>query len=120
MTLHFKLDENASPAWREPLEADGHTVSTIFEQGLAGATDQRIAAVCDAEKLCLVTADLDFAQIADYPPSKHAGIVVLRHPRPTTRAMLQLVQQLALGVQTESPVGRLWIVEPGRIRIRQP
>ena len=65
----------------------------------------------------MITVDLDFAQILDYPPEDHAGLIVLRHPRPTLGGMRSLVRQVALAVEQESPVGRLWIVEPGRIRI---
>jgi hypothetical protein len=31
--------------------------------------------------------------------------------------MKDLVRQVAVAVRQESPIGQLWIVEPGRIRI---
>ena len=119
MSLRFKLDENADPRWREPLVEAGHDVSTAAEQSLVGAGDREIAALCRAEKRCLVTVDLGFAQILDYPPQEYAGLVVLRHPRPTLAGMRDLVRLLAVAVERESPVGKLWIVEPGRLRIHQ-
>lgn len=39
MTLRFKLDENADPRWREPLERSGHRVSTAAEESLQGSED---------------------------------------------------------------------------------
>ena len=119
MSLRFKLDENADPRWREPLVEAGHDVSTAAEQSLEGAGDREIAALCRTEKRCLVTVDLGFAQILDYPPQEYAGLVVLRHPRPTLAGMRDLVRLLAVAVERESPVGKLWIVEPGRLRIHQ-
>ena len=117
MSLRFKLDENADPRWREPLEQAGHWVSTVAEESLGGSSDDVLAETCRELGLCLITADLDFSQIMNYPPDRYAGIIVLRHPRPTLAGMRDLVRQVATAVEQESPVGQLWIVEPGRIRI---
>lgn len=115
--IHFKLDENADPRWKNPLVTAGHAASTAAEESLQGADDDTVARTCRLHGLCLITADLDFAQIVDYPPEKHSGIIVLRHPRPTLAGMRELVRQVAAAVSSESPVGKLWIVEPGRLRI---
>ena len=119
MKLRFKLDENADPRWREPLVEAGHDVSTATEQSLQGVEDLVLPEACRAERRCLVTLDVDFAQILDFPPQEYSGLIVLRHPRPTLAGMRDLVRQLAVAVERESPLGRLWIVEPGRIRIHQ-
>ena len=81
--MRFKLDENADPHWREPLEDEGHRVSTVAEESLAGATDSAIAETCRRLDYCLITADLDFSQILEFPPEDYPGLIVLRHPRPT-------------------------------------
>jgi predicted nuclease of predicted toxin-antitoxin system len=120
LSLRFKLDENADPRWREPLEQAGHQVSTTAEESLNGRADGIVAATCQELGLCLITVDLDFSQIVNYPPEKYAGIIVLRHPRPTLTGMRDLVRQVAVAVNQESPAGQLWIVEPGRIRIHWP
>lgn len=44
--LRFKLDENADPRWRRPLEEIGHHVSTVAGEQLQGAADPAIARVC--------------------------------------------------------------------------
>jgi predicted nuclease of predicted toxin-antitoxin system len=115
--LRFKLDENLDARWRVPLEEAGHQVSTVAEESLQGTDDPNLAETCRSLGLCLLTADLDFSQILDYPPERYAGLIVLRHPRPTLANMRELVRQVAVTIPHESPVGRLWIVEPGRIRI---
>ena len=79
-----------------------------------------VAGVCRREGRCLVTADADFGQVLAYPPEQYSGIVVLQHPRPTLAGFRTLVEQLAVAVERQSPVGRLWIVEPGRLRIHDP
>ena len=118
--LRFKLDENADPRWREPLAQAGYEVSTVVEESLRGAEDEVVAEVCQKEERCLITADLDFAQILEYPPEKYMGLIILRHPHPTLAGMARLIRQIVAVLPNESPVGRLWIVEPGRIRIHEP
>jgi hypothetical protein len=118
--MHFKFDENADPRWRSPLEDAGHSVSTIPEEGLGGSDDARVAEICLDNRFALLTVDQGFAQIIQYPPTLYSGIVVLRHPKPTLAGMKSLVLQVAEALNTKSPVGELWIVEPGRIRIYRP
>jgi predicted nuclease of predicted toxin-antitoxin system len=61
--MRFKLDENADPRWRIPLEQTGHHVSTVSEERLQGSEDRIIALTCKDKGLCLITVDLGFAQI---------------------------------------------------------
>lgn len=61
--MRFKLDENADPRWRVPLEEAGHHVSTVSEEHLQGSEDRVIALTCKEKGLCLTTVDLGFAQM---------------------------------------------------------
>ena len=97
----------------------GHDVSTALEQSLGGVADKELAEVCRRDKRCLVTLDVGFGQVLDFPPKEYAGLVILRHSRPTLASMRDLVRQLAVAIEAESPVGKLWILEPGRLRIHQ-
>lgn len=64
-----------------------------------------------------MTLDLDFANPLRFRPSQFCGIAVLRLPAKPTAAVLDLlVRTLAQGLTKESVRGRLWIVEPERIR----
>ncbi len=118
--MHFKLDQNLDRGIAQPLVDAGHDLKTAEEQVLQRADDPTIAAVCKAEGRCLITADLGFAQIIDYPPDQYPGLIVVRHPRPTRGAMRALFEQIRMMCLQESPDGRLWIVEPGRVRIHLP
>ncbi len=117
MMLQFKLDENMDPRWGNVLQEAGSSVLSVADQQLQGTDDRTLAEVCREERRCLITADLDFAQSIEYPPGDYHGLVVLRHPKPTLAGMQSLVRQVAAAVKAESPVGSLWIVEPGRIRV---
>ena len=118
--MRFKLDENMDPRAKKILEERGYDVVMVQEQGLGGASDVQIAELIRREGYCLVTLDLDFADVLAFPPHLYPGIIVLRHPKPTTRRLLQLVLQLAQILETESPEKKLWIVEPGRLRVHEP
>ena len=113
----FKLDENLNEGWAAPLVDAGHDVQSVRQEGLSGSDDGMAAAACQREDRCLVTADLDFAQIIRYPPEEYSGIVILRHPAPTLRGMSQLMEQLVTALAQMNVSGQLWIVEPGRLRV---
>jgi predicted nuclease of predicted toxin-antitoxin system len=118
--LHPYLNKAVDPRAKEILGQEGHEVLTVQEQGLSGASDAQVATTAQREGYCLVTLDLDFANPLAFPPHLYAGIIVLRHPKPTTKRLLQLVEQLTQVLRTENPKGRLWIIEPGRLRIYEP
>jgi len=77
-----------------------------------------IASRSRAEDRVWVTLDLDFSNIRAYPPSQHAGIIVLRPKRQDKRMVLRLMARLVLALANRTPAGELWIVETDRIRFR--
>ena len=82
--------------------------------------DQNLYEVCCKEHRCLVTLDLDFADVTRFPPSSASGIVVIRIPRNPSFALLEQLVRQFLQVLTQMPVEKkLWIVEVGRIRVHQ-
>ena len=118
--MRFKLDENFGTKICQLFQGEEHDVQTIRSQKLQGSADEVIFSVCCAEKRCLVTLDLDFADVLRFPPSKASGIAVIRVPRNPSYALLKLlVRELLTALATMSPEKKLWIVEVGRIRIHE-
>ena len=116
--MRFKLDENFGTRCLDLFASAGHDACTAWAQKLGGATDEQIFAACRTESRTLVTLDLDFANTLRFPPNQTAGLVVLRLPsRPTLALLKQTVQTLLDGLAREPIAGKLWIVEPGRIRV---
>ena len=96
----------------------GHDAVTILDQRMGGANDPDIAAICLSEGRILVTLDMDFTDIRDYPPHLYPGIVVLRPSRQSRDYLLEIGAGL-LRELTTSLQGQLWIVEDSRLRIRE-
>jgi predicted nuclease of predicted toxin-antitoxin system len=117
--VKIKVDENIGADGVKFLRSNGHDVATIREQGLGGSTDDRVFQVCVDERRTLVTLDRDFGHVTRFPPRRSAGIVVLELGGSGTMKLLVDRLRDFLAVATTRPVGgELWIVEPGRVRVR--
>jgi len=116
--MHFKVDENLPVEACLALRAAGHDAVSVIEQRMGGSPDSEVIAVCVAESRVLVTLDTDFANMLVYPPKTCCGIIVFRTEDQSKPAVARLVEQVVSALGSETPLGKLWIVEPGRIRIR--
>lgn len=118
--MKLKLDENLGRQISTIFHKAGHDATTVYEQNLSGALDENLYTVCLKEKRCLVTIDLDFSNVLRFPPEPTSGIVVLRPTgKQTIISIMLLAQQFIAALTHETPYGKLWIIEPGRIRIHQ-
>jgi hypothetical protein len=66
-----------------------------------------------------VTEDLDFADIRSYPPEDRAGVVLLRMPSPDRYSAERGIELFLAQFTADSLQGKLVIVEPSRMRIRE-
>ena len=115
--MKLKLDENLGHRWIEQLRAAGHHVETVHDEGLSGAADPVVLEVAATEDRALVTIDLDFANPMRFPPAGTAGIAVLRvRDRPGRRDLDAVVSRLITALAKADVAGRLWIVDPTRVR----
>jgi predicted nuclease of predicted toxin-antitoxin system len=117
--VRFKVDENLPIEIAELLRASGHDAVTVLEQHHGGSPDAELALLCQAENRVLVTLDMDFADIRAYPPSAFPGFVVLRLGHQDKPHVLSVFTRALALLHTDLLVGRLWIVEEDRVRIRE-
>lgn len=90
---------------------------TVPAQGLCGATDAELYDVCAREGRVLVTLDLDFANPLRFDPARKPGIAVLRvRDHPNRGELVAAAVTLARHLALRPIAGRLWIVQPGRVR----
>lgn len=116
--MHIKRDENIGRRGIELLRSAGHDVMTVRDQHLQGASDETLFSVCAREGRILITLDHDFGQVLRFPPETSSGLVILEPgARLAPQALRNRLQDFLALAEVRSPVGELWIVEPGRIRI---
>ena len=115
--MKLKLDENLDERLRGVIAGAGHDVSSVRAQDMRGETDERLFDICKKELRAIVTLDLDFSNVLRFPPQGGPGIIVLRGRNNLLTTMRELVDSLIMALESHSPQGRLWIIEPGRLRI---
>jgi predicted nuclease of predicted toxin-antitoxin system len=118
--MRFLLDADLPRSASDTVRQRGHEAIDVRDIGLRDAKDAQIARHAQKEELCLLTADQDFTDIRNYPPSRYSGIVVLSLPRDATSAYVNKLLDSFLEqetILTQLP-GKLAIVEPGRVRLR--
>jgi len=84
--VRFLVDANLPRSTAAILRMLGHEVEFARDIGLAAAPDREIAARARGNAAALLTRDLDFANIREYPPEDYDGIIVLRLPDDLRRA----------------------------------
>ena len=87
--MKFKLDENFGTRTQEIFRVAGHDVQTVRGQEIQGCLDRHLYEVCCTEQRCLVTLDLDFADVTCFPPTSACGIVIIRVPRNPSLTLLE-------------------------------
>ena len=119
--MQFLIDEDLPRSTGDLIRKYGHDAIDVRDIGLRGAKDSKIASYAQSKDLCIVTGDLDFSDIRNYPPSQYAGLIVLRIPRDATAFfILNLLEGFLKQRKLVSELtGKLAIVEPGRIRFRK-
>lgn len=118
--MQFLVDEDLPRSIHALLQRYNHASKDVRDIGLRGAKDYQVAAYARSNGLCLLTGDLDFSNVQNYPPGEYAGIVVLRLPGTATASFILSLLESFLqqkDIVTKMP-GKMAIVELGRVRIR--
>lgn len=119
-TVKIKFDENLDRRLEPLLAADGHDIDSVLAEGIGGADDELVYATCKTLGRTLITLDLDFSNPLRFPPADTQGIIVIRPPRPLLAAIRATLVSVSPQLKSLSVAGKLWIVEPGRIRVHDP
>lgn len=113
----FKVDENLRQEVAVLLREHGHDAATVYDQNLQGHDDRDVAKICREEGRVILTQDLDFSYILNFPPQEYAGIVVLRLNDQSKPSVIAVMKRLIPQFETVSLAGSLWIVDEIKIRI---
>lgn len=118
--MRILVDEDLPVAAAELLRAGGHEARHVLELGLAGSTDRHLFDTAQAQGALILSADVDFANLLQFPLGRHNGIIVLRFPDHfRRREILDLLSRFLDSMDLSQLRGALVIVEPGAFRIRR-
>lgn len=118
--MKIKLDENIPATLTTRLAELGHDADSVPDENLTGQPDTAIWASALAENRFLVTQDLDFSDASQMPPGSHPGILLLRLPAPSRKALFERIEALFATEPIEQWPGCLVIATERKIRIRRP
>lgn len=118
--MRIKLDENLPLRLAPRLGALGHDVVTVRDEGLVGADDRRIWEAAQFERRFLVTQDLGFSEIANFAPSGHAGVLLVRLQEPSRPDLLRRVEAVFRQENVESWAGCIVAATERKVRVRRP
>lgn len=118
--MKVKLDENFDVRLVGDLRCEGFDVDTVAAERLGGSPDGNVFDACKAVGRTLLTLDMDFSNPFRFPPRESEGIVVVRPPRAVLSAIRATIWSVIGHLKTGAVRGKLWIIEPGRIREYAP
>lgn len=118
MSLRFITDEDVPRSTARVLHDAGFDAVDVRDVGLRGKSDSDVFDYAQKENRLLITCDMGFANILNFPPSENHGILVVRIPDSEpfdvfNREVLHAIQEVG-----ENLARRLAIVEVGRVRLR--
>lgn len=117
--MKFLLDANIPYSTKEIFSIE-HEVFHVRDVELERSADEDIIGWAVKNHAALITRDLDFANILNFPPNKYSGIIVLRLPyfysaKDIKDALFKFINTVNLDDISKSII----IVEEGRFRIRK-
>jgi predicted nuclease of predicted toxin-antitoxin system len=86
----------------------------------ADSPDEDVLALALSLDAALLTVDMDFANILDYPPEDHEGIIVIRNQAQKEQETDTTLKQALDDLYRNGLRSTLVIISPGRYRVRRP
>lgn len=118
--MRIKIDEDLPKRVAEAVRGVVPDTLTVIEEGLSGVLDPALWETAQKEQRFLITGDKAFANIKQYPPGTHAGVLLLRPDEDGIPETLNLIKDvLKLGI-LESLGGCIAVATPRRLRVRRP
>lgn len=121
MSLRFFADHCVSNAIIDHLRLQDHEVLRLRDYIEPESPDRLVIARAQELDAILLSLDGDFADIVTYPPSRFGGIVALEvhdHPEVIPVILGRLSAYISLHPERAHYRGKLFVVAPHRIRIR--
>ncbi|MGA9099889.1 MAG: DUF5615 family PIN-like protein [Methanotrichaceae archaeon] len=115
--LKFLLDADMPRSSAEVIRALGYDVRDVRDLGMRYADDRAIIEFAQKSGRVVVTRDLDFGSVLQYPD--HPGAIILRLPSEyTTRELNDILKNFLSSIEGQILQKAIIIVELGRYRRR--
>jgi predicted nuclease of predicted toxin-antitoxin system len=118
--MKIKLDENITTRASLPLVDLGHDVHTVFSEGLAGRSDEDIWIAAQAEQRFLVTQDFAFADVRQFAPGTHFGVMLLRLKATNQAAVSERLTEVFISEDCSRWSRCLVVVTETKVRVVRP
>ena len=122
MGLKFFCDHCVSNSVMESLRRQGFEVLRLKDFIPMDSSDQLVISAAQKNNAILVSLNGDFIDIVTYLPGKYKGIIALQirnRPASLETIIKRLLKYLSENPQPGHYVGKLFLVEAHRIRIRE-
>ena len=112
------LDNCVPRRYLRLLRGWGYDAALLSDHIPADAPDPDVIALAGQLDAVLLTVDLDFANILDYPPENYGGIAVMRYQIADENALDETLKSALADLYRDGLRAVLVIVSPGRYRVR--
>ncbi|MDX2030273.1 MAG: DUF5615 family PIN-like protein [Blastocatellia bacterium] len=122
MSLRFFADHCVPSSVVNSMRDAGYQVDWLKEHLPTDAPDSLVIAHAQTLASVLLTLNGDFADIINYPPGEYGGIIALQvknQPASIPATLIRLLTYLADNSASDHYRGKLFLIEPHRIRIRE-
>jgi predicted nuclease of predicted toxin-antitoxin system len=101
------------------LQEWGYSSTLLQDHVPVDSADPYVLQIVQTLDAVLLTVDLDFSNILDYPPAEYMGLIVLRYEPDQEIALIETLKQMLSDLYRDDLRQVLVIVEPTRYRIRK-
>jgi predicted nuclease of predicted toxin-antitoxin system len=122
MKLRFFADHCIPNSVIQAISSSGYEVFRLKDHILQDSEDSLVIRKAQEINSILLSLNGDFSDIVAYPPSEYNGIITLQlknHPEIISKIIKILNTYFSTHTDMEHYKGKLFIVEPHRIRIKQ-
>ena len=117
--MSILLDHCVPQKYRRILQSWGYDVTLLKEHTNPDADDVDVIAIAQKLDSVLLTVDMDFANILDYPPQSYQGIIVIRYQVLEEESAITTLKQTLLDLYRDDLRKVLVVIAGNHYRVRR-
>jgi len=113
------LDHCVPSKFLHLVQSWGYDISPVKQYISPDSPDSAVIALAQQLDAVLLTVDMDFANILNYPPENYGGIIVMRYELSEEPALIVTLQSAFSDLYRDELRSAIVVVEPKRYRVRR-